>query len=146
MNNEELKKKNGSDEKEPFLVKLIRYSVFAALLSPLVVSTKYYFPFVGPKALFFMAFAEIIFFAWALLITKYKRYRTKKSWILAIFFIFLIVMTLSTVMGADFSRSFWSKFERMTGLLMWLHVFGFFLAVSSTFKKVSDWKKFFWFS
>ncbi len=126
---------------EKFLLGIIRYGVMAALLTPLILSSKFYFPFVGPKSLFFMAFCQVVFFAWLILILNYKQYRPKLNYVLIAFGIFLLVILLSTIFGVDPSRSFWSKFERMTGSLMWLHLFGFFLAVSSSFKKLSDWKR-----
>ena len=32
----------------------------------------------------------------------------------------------------------------MTGLLMWAHLFGWFLALSSSFKRKEDWRGLFW--
>jgi len=143
LKRERKEKKKEENYQEPFLVKIIRFGVYIALFAPLVVWNKAYFPFVGAKSLFFMGLAEIIFFSWLLLIINYKKYRPKKNALLIAFGLFLIVLTLSSIFGVDFSRSFWSKFERMAGLLMWLHLFGFFLAVSSTFKKKKEWKRIF---
>ena len=127
---------------EPFLLHIIRIGTYLILLTPLVLLERAYFPFVGPKSLYFMGICQIIFFTWLYLAFKRKEYRPKLNYILIGFGLFLIVLILSSVFGIDFSRSFWSKYERMTGLLMWLHLFGFFIATSSTFKK-SDWKKIF---
>ncbi len=132
-----------SGQKRPFLVNFIFFGVLLALFTPLIINTKFYFPFVGPKSLYFMAICQIIFFAWLILILNNRKYRPKLNSILIAFILFLIVLILSSVLGVDFSRSFWSKYERMTGLLMWFHLFGFFLVISSTFKKLSDWKKIF---
>jgi len=127
---------------EPFLLSIIRIGTYLILLTPLILFAGAYFPFVGPKSLYFMAICQIIFFIWLYLAFKRKEYRPKLNFILIGFSLFLIALILSSVFGIDFSRSFWSKYERMTGLLMWLHLFAFFLAISSTFKK-SDWKKIF---
>ena len=134
--------KNEGTQSEPFLVNIIRIGTYLILLTPLILLGKAYFPFVGPKSLYFMGLCQIIFFVWLYLAFKRKEYRPKLNFILISFSLFLIVLILSSVFGIDFSRSFWSKYERMTGLLMWLHLFGFFLVASSTFKK-SDWKKIF---
>lgn len=137
--NETLPGKN----KKPFLVNFIFFAVCLVLFCPLILSGKFYFPFVGPKSLYFMGLAEIVFFAWLFLILKYKYYRPRINTITTALVLFLAVLILSSVFGADFSESFWSKYERMTGLLMWLHLFAFFLAISSVFKEISDWKKIF---
>ena len=36
--------------------------------------------------------------------------------------------------------SFWSKHERMTGLFMHLHLFAYFLVLSSFLKKEEQWR------
>ena len=132
----------------PILVGIIRWATYLILFAPLIISGQYFFPFVGPKSIFFMGLVEIIFFTWLFLIVFNPKYRPHPLRgypnILSIALIlFLVVLILSTVFGADISRSFWSKYERMTGLLMWVHLFAFFLAISSTFKEKSDWFKIF---
>ncbi len=138
---------NGSEQHkstlERVLVEIIRFATYCALFTPLFLSVKFYFPFVGPKSLYLMGGCQIVFFAWLILAIYFKKYRPKLNVVLLALVFFLFVMLLSSVFGIDFSRSFWSKYERMTGLLVWLHLFGFFLAVSCTFKKESDWKKIF---
>jgi len=128
---------------EFFLFEIIRFSTYLALFTPLIVSSKTYFPFVGLKSLYFMGLCEIVFFSWLILILNYPKYRPKFNSIFLALSLFLVFFILSAVFGVDPSRSFWSKYERMTGVLMWLHLFGFFLVLSSVFKKVSDWEKFF---
>ena len=143
---ENQKKRKFSEERnisEPLLVKVIQFGVILALFTPLILSSKFYFPFVGPKSLYFMGIVQIIFFIWLFLILNHKEYRPKFNSIFLALLLFLIVLVVSAIFGVDFSRSFWSKYERMTGVLMWLHLFGFFLVISSTFKRVSDWQKIF---
>ena len=88
------------------------------LFTPLVISGKFFFPFVGPKSLYFMALAEIIFAAWLILIIFEPKYRPRFNLLLAALILFVGCLILSSIFGEDFSRSFWSKYERMTGLLM----------------------------
>lgn len=128
---------------ERLLIAIIFWGASISLLTPLIYSPKYYFPFVGPKSLYFMAFCQIIFFAWLILAIYNKKYRPKLNAVLLAFGLFIFFMAISSVFGVDPSRSFWSKFERMSGLLMWLNMFGFFLAVSSTLKRFTDWKRIF---
>ena len=138
-----LERKTLSTKQTPFLVNFILVVLFLTLFAPLIINGKFYFPFVGLKSLYFMGGVEIIFFAWLILILNHKRYRPKLNSIAIALTLFLIVLILSSILGVDFSRSFWSKFERMTGLLMWLHLFAFFLVLSSTFRRASDWNKIF---
>ncbi|PIU15339.1 hypothetical protein COT20_01840 [bacterium (Candidatus Gribaldobacteria) CG08_land_8_20_14_0_20_39_15] len=127
---------------ERFWLWLIYLSSATALSSPFILSGKFYFPFVGPKGLFIMACCQAAFFSWLVLLSTTKKYRPRLNAILAAFFLFVLMLILSTILGQDPSRSFWSKFERMTGLLMWLHLFGLFFALSNTFS-LKAWKRLF---
>jgi putative inorganic carbon (HCO3(-)) transporter len=122
---------------------IILFGTGLSLFAPLFVSGQFFFPFVGPKSLYFMGLVELIFAAWLILIILAPQYRPKLNILLIAIILFVAVLILSTLFGADISRSFWSKYERMTGLLMWFHLLAFFLVISSTFKKESDWFKIF---
>ena len=112
-----------------------------ALFTPLIISGRFFFPFVGPKSLYFMGLAEVIFAAWLILQFFTKEYRPRLGPVLLSVVLFVSILTLSSIFGVDPSRSVWSKYERMTGLLMWFHLLAFFLVISSTFKTKSDWFK-----
>jgi O-antigen ligase len=124
------------------LLGLINISSFLILFTPLIVSPLFYFPFVGPKSLFFMGLAEVIFFSWLILIFIDPRYRPKFNLLLLALIFYLFIFILASIFGVNPSYSFWSKHERMTGILMQLHLFGFFLVLSSTFNK-EDFKNLF---
>ena len=131
---------------EKFLKTIIFWGASLSLIAPLIYSSKYYFPFVGPKSLYFMFFCQVIFFAWLILAIYNKRYRPKKNAVILAFGLFIFFMAISSIFGVDPSRSFWSKFERMSGLLMWFCMFGFSLAVSCTLKTIKEWKNIFFVS
>ena len=126
-----------------YLKKIIEFGVYAILITPLIIGPRYFFPFVGPKSLYFMGLVEIIFFAWLILVIFDHKYLPRKNIILWAILFYIGAVILSTVVGVDPSRSFWSKFERMTGLLMQLHLFAFFLVMSSTFRKKVEWTQIF---
>ena len=128
---------------EIFCLFIIRWAVYLMLLTPLVVSGKFFFPFVGPKGLYLIGLIEIAFFSWLILAFRSQEYRPKKNVLLFALSGFLAVLTLSTIFGTDPSRSFWSKFERMSGLLVWLHLFGLFLVLTNVFKEKKIWLRFF---
>ncbi|MCD6233079.1 O-antigen ligase family protein [bacterium] len=127
-----------------YLTWILKKGVYFVLLTPLILSAKYYFPFVAPKSLYFMGVVEILFFLWIILAISVPKYRPNfKSLLFWSLVLFLAIATLSAVFGVNFSRSFWSKNERMTGLLMLYHCLAFFLVVSSLFKKKWEWRKVF---
>jgi len=113
------------------------------LLTPLVVVESFFFPFVAPKSLYFMALVEIIFTAWLILIIFEKKYRPRFNLLFFFIVLFLFFLSLAGIFGVNPSRSFWSYYERMTGLSMWFHLLCFFLVLSSFFQKELHWEKIF---
>lgn len=88
-----------------------------------------------------MAVAEIVFFLWIILIWKWKQYRPDfKNPLTAAIMFFLAVSFASAIFGANFSTSFWSNFERMSGVLMLIHLVAFTIAASSVLEK-RDWMR-----
>src|SRR3989344_2119325 len=101
-----------------FLVTAIKIGLGAVLFVPLFVSDSMFFPFITAKNFPFRIIVEIL---------------------AALFG----VIALATVFGVDVSRSFWSNYERMEGLLGQLHIFAYFLILISVFKTEKDWWRFF---
>jgi putative inorganic carbon (HCO3(-)) transporter len=92
-----------------------------------------------------MGLAEIVFFSWLILISIDPSYRPKFNFLLLALIVYLSIFVLASIFGVNLSYSFWSKYERMTGILMQFHLFAFFLVLSSVFKD-DDFRKFFAFS
>ncbi|MBU1045545.1 O-antigen ligase family protein [Patescibacteria group bacterium] len=130
---------------ESVCIKIIRTSFYLILLAPLVIAPGLIYPFSVSKALFFYFFTEVIFFTWLILVACSTKYRPKKNTILLLFSFFILILILTTIFGANPSQSFWSDFGRMEGLLMWLHLFAFFVVITSVFKK-QKWLNFIIFS
>jgi len=127
---------------ETSLLFIIQGAAYLMLLTPLIVGTRYFFPYVGPKGLYLTALIELMVSVWLILIYIKPKYRPKKNIVLLAVFAYVLILILASVFGVDLIRSFWSKFERMSGLLMWLHLFGLFLVSSSVFKR-KDWERLF---
>jgi len=114
-------------------------AVLLSLIAPLVISKDMFFPFIGPKSIYFMFFSQIAFFSWLVLAIHNRNFLPSKNIILFSLSLFIGVLFLNSFLGEDFQNSFWSNHERMTGFLMHLHLFGFFLAATSIFRNW-EWK------
>lgn len=116
------------------------------LLVPLLVMSAplpaTYFPFIVGKALYARVVTEIVFGLWIVLIVAYPRYRQPKSWILAIFALFLLGSLIAALAGVSVNRSLWSTYERMQGVVDLLHWFGFVLVASSVLRTFASWRTF----
>ncbi|MCX6737828.1 MAG: O-antigen ligase family protein [Candidatus Parcubacteria bacterium] len=128
---------------ENFFVFVFYSSIFLMLLTPLLVGESMFFPFVSLKGLYLMALIEVSVASGLFLIIYSPKYRVKKDALFIAIGFFILIMTLATILGVDPLNSFWSKFERMSGLLMWLHLFGFFIVARAILKK-DDWLRIFY--
>ena len=121
------------------LLTTIKILIILSFFTPLVVSGNFIFPFVFPKTMIFQILVELMFFAWILLAIEKPEFRPRRTMIFWGIAIFLTVMFLSSFLGLDFSHSFWSNYERMTGLVTLLHYFAFFIVLTSVLRTKKDW-------
>jgi pentatricopeptide repeat protein len=126
---------------EKAYLRIIEWGTYAILFTPLIFFQTYFFPFVSPKTIFFRIVVDIIFAAYLLLVIANPRYRPKLSPLTIAVSVFLGALVLTSITGVNFERSFWSVFERMSGLLTFFHLFAFYLVLSSVFKERQQWEK-----
>ena len=123
--------------------KTLKYIIWAGLaavsLIPLLVKSNYYFPYIVPKTLAFRIIIEVIFLAYLGLAVIKKEYRPKLNLVLVLFFLYLISIFLSSILGGSFYFSFWSNNERSEGLLLLLHLFLFLIVLSAFLKDFKEW-------
>lgn len=122
--------------------RIVKIGLFIVPFIPLYVSRILFFPYITGKAFIFRAIVEICFAAWIFLAIFYEEYRPQKTSLFIAISIFISIVFLATIFGINPARSFWSNFERSEGFITYIHLFAYFLAFSSVFKK-SDWKIFF---
>ena len=126
---------------ENIYFRIIEYGTYLALFVPLIFSRNYFFPFVVPKTVFFRIVVDIIFIAYILLAISKPQYRPRINLLTTAIAVFLGVLLLTSVTGINFERSFWSVFERMTGLLTFFHLFVFYIILTSVFKERRYWER-----
>lgn len=126
---------------EKIYFKIIEWGVYLSLFTPLIFIRDYFFPFVVPKTIFFRIIVDIIFIAYVLLAISNPRYRPRFSALTISVTVFLAIIILTSFTGVDLQKSFWSVFERMTGILTFLHLYAFFIVLSSVFKEKKYWER-----
>lgn len=132
--------REGRDRLEVNSGRLILAGVLFVQFVPLVVLGGVLYPFISPKAFLFMAAAQFIFLVWVFLAINRPKFRPAPNPVLFCLAALLAALTLSTIFSAVPAVSFWSNFSRATGLLMQLHLFAFFLVLSSFFKTDRQWQ------
>jgi len=123
-----------------FLIYTVKGGLLILPALSFIVSGALFFPFITGKAFFFRTVVEILFFLWILLAVFDKKYCPKKSPVLYALAAVIVVLSLATIFGENSYRSFWSNYERMEGLVSHLHLFAYFLILTSVFKKEKDFK------
>ncbi|MBL7142509.1 MAG: O-antigen ligase family protein [Candidatus Pacebacteria bacterium] len=126
---------------EKIYFRIIEWGTYLVLLTPFIFIKDYFFPFVVPKTIFFRVIVCIIFIAYILLATANAKYRPRITPLTVVIFIFLGVLVLASITGVNFTRSFWSVFERMEGLLTFFHLFVFYIVLTSVFKERKYWER-----
>lgn len=145
---------------ESYLYKVIKYGLYAILLTPLVFWPRALFGFMTPKFILFQVLVEIVFAAWLALLllnnanvgenmrmTRITNNRLaisgiSKNPILLVLLGFIAISFISAFFGVDFSRSFWGIGARMTGLFAELHFFAWFLVLATSLNNANNTDKY----
>jgi len=126
---------------EKICLLIITWGTYLVLFTPLIINTKFFFPFVAPKTVFFRIVIEIILAAYIFLVIANRRWRPRINVLTIAVTLYLAIFILTSFTGINLERSFWSTNERMTGILTMLHLFAFFIILSSVFKERKEWER-----
>jgi tetratricopeptide (TPR) repeat protein/O-antigen ligase len=129
------------ESREKIYFSIIEWGTYLSLFTPLVFFRQFFFPFVVPKTIFFRLIVDIIFIAYILLVISNRKYLPKINVLTIAVTIFLDIVILTSFTGVNPEKSFWSVFERMTGLLTFFHLYAFYIILSSVFKEKKYWER-----
>ena len=111
-----------------------------AFLTPLIVTFSTIFPFIVGKAVYSHILIEIAFGAWLLLAWKNPDYRLHRSRVIQAFAIYLAVALLAGLFGVSVTRSLWSTYERMMGVVDLAHWLALAVVLASTLRTAGNWR------
>jgi len=117
----------------------IRIGIGLLYFVPFVITTDTLFPFIVGKALVTRGIIEIVFAMWAVLAVCRPEYRPARSWLTLLFAAFLAGNLIAALAGVSFTRSFWSNFERMQGVVDLAHWFALFVVMLSVIRRRQQW-------
>lgn len=115
-------------------------ALFLIPLTPLIVTSSYFFPFITGKAFFFRILVEVAVCAWVALALLDKEYRPRFSWIGAAVIAFVAWMFVADFFAINVAKAFWSNFERMEGWVLLIHLLGFFFVMSAVLRVEKKWR------
>lgn len=119
--------------------KILQGLLLLTLATPVYFSHYFYYPFVTSKVL---AYRLILFLALILAIIYIFTIKKIKQTITPAWWVFLGLITVSfiaAIAGVNFTRSFWSNFERADGILFLIYLFVYFNILIFNTKKLKDW-------
>ncbi len=134
------------------LNKLVIFGLAIIPFIPLVVANSLFFPFITGKAFVFRIIVEIVFALWLILILREKgsaivntenSVLPKKNTLSITISVFTVLILISDIFGLNPLRSIWSNFERMEGWMTIVHLWAYFMVLSSMFKTKEKWHNFF---
>ena len=130
---------------ERLLVRAIVVLSGFLLFVPLFIFSQSYFPFIVVKAALMRVVIELIVFLYVVLwLNDKKKWQPRFSWVGAILLFYIVIMTLSAIFGASPTRSFWSNWERMSGVFTFWHYGLWFMILTTVIKDTKYWKVLAW--
>lgn len=122
------------------LVKIIKYLLPFIFLLPFIISQDYYFPYITPRNFLFRIIISIVLALYIYLFFRHKeKYSFGHNKIVIAYFIFGIILTVSSILAGDFWYSFWSNHERMDGLITLYYLIAFLLVLLGMYRDKKDW-------
>jgi len=126
--------------------KLMRQALIGLLFLvpfiPLIVANPLFFPFITGKNFAFRILVGVGFGLWAILALRDPSLRPRRSVLIGALLLFIATLGISTFLGENPAKSFWSNFERMEGWISVLHWGAYFVIISAVFKTERIWRAF----
>ncbi len=134
----------------------LKYAIITglALISfiPLYVANGLFFPFISGKGFALRIIIEIVFALWLVLVLREKGTNavgTSKSVLPRVNVLtisvtaFAFIALVADLFGFSPLRSIWSNFERMEGWMIIVHLWAYFMVLSSVLTTKENWHRFF---
>ena len=120
---------------------LIFFGLSLILFMPLVVSPETVFPYVVGKSFWFKGITYFIAGFYLILLSANRSYLPDKSFLILIFSLFVLIQSVSGILGNSPVNSFWSNWERMEGVTDYFHWLILLIVSSSVLRKEKSWIK-----
>lgn len=134
---------------DDFLHLIIKISLVLVFVTPLVApifsrqleSFNYYFPFIVPRNIYWRFLVELALTAYLFLTLRHKVNKPQLNKAYTFFILFVVSLFISSLLAQNFVFSFWSNYERMDGLVNWLHLLAYvFVLAAYLGKNKESWQ------
>ncbi|HNV97045.1 MAG TPA: O-antigen ligase family protein [bacterium] len=122
------------------LLKINKYLLCIVPFLPLFYIDGFFFPFVFIRTILFRIIILLCLSIWVYILLNYK-FKIKLSVLSKLLLIFLGILFITSFLGLDFYKSFFSTFERMEGLIYWIFLVIYFFIIKISYVDKRDWIK-----
>lgn len=120
----------------------LRSGLLLTLISPLLFSEKFFFPYIVPRTTVFHFLVELLSVGTVFLLLFFPNFRPRWNSLVRNLLIFLAVALLATITSADPSKSFTGTIERYFGFFTLLHFGAFFFIATVAWRTRMQWNVF----
>lgn len=131
---------------EQTLLVIMKGGFYLLPFVPLIVAPFFLFPYITGKNFAFRVIVELMAAAWiALIVFNPRRFLpsfsfNKQNLFVVVYALFVAWLFIAMLTGVDISRSFWSNFERMEGLITHIHLLLLVLMAVTFLRTPHDWQ------
>jgi len=97
---------NTTDKTNKILLNILKWGIYAALLTPLFVTRHFYFPFISTKVFYFQLLIEVLSVVWVVLLTRdiirVPKWRDTLLWALGVH---VVILAVGAAFGVEWHRS-----------------------------------------
>jgi len=128
---------------EKTIKKIGEIGLLILLFLPLFVWTGTLFPYVFWKSIVFRFIIQLLSLLALILLFNNKLSKVPKKFIISSVFIYFILMITSVFFAEDASRGIWGNFERMNGVIEYIHLAAYLLILIVFLRTKQQWQKVF---
>ena len=126
---------------EKVFLQITRFFIFAALLSPVISSNYFLFPYMQPAVFLFQTFILLAAISLCVLFALNSTYRPPINNLTIVITVFFAIQLLLVFTGVNPLKSFGGSVERLDGVWNILHYWLFMIVTLSVFRDLKEIKK-----
>ena len=130
--------RSSQDPLSDILLLVLKVGLFGALFLPLVVGSKFFFPFIVLKNVIFHMVIEVLLVVYAALALRNPRFRPRWNPLTVAVLCYFGIVTVTSLSGIDPFWSTWGNYERMGGLFMQWHMAAYFFILVNLLRRWED--------
>ncbi len=127
---------------DPYFKWIMNIGIMAVFCVPFVVYFKVFYPYTVPKAIWVHSLNWLLLtvYLFGILFSQnlYSLYKPRLNFIFWLYVLYIFAYIISSIFGSNFTYSFWSDYQRMSGLYWHIHTLILFFILSGMLNKTKQ--------